>query len=227
MKRPVKLIFIALPVLMVGTVAWHLQHPSRMIPGEGACPSLLVTQSGAAQPAQPTDAANGPCNQPRLATQNSTVGTQVTALHLVQFDGDRTQWTLEAPSAHNDGEQHVLIHEPDLTIYKKDGQRASVAALEGFVDNQSQAMVFTGNVVATNGTQRLSTEILRFDPTEQTLYTDQKFLLVNEGMHLEGVGLTLYQETKKLVVQHRVKVRYSTVQEEIIREKATSQLQHS
>lgn len=227
MKTPVKLIFIALPVLMVGAVTWHLQNPSRIVPGEEPCPSRLITQPSATEPAQPTRGADGACIPPHFDTQNNTVGTQVTELHLVQFDGDRTQWTLEAPSAHNEGEQHVLIQEPDLTIYKKDGQRASVTALEGFVDNHSQAMVFTGNVVAQNGTQRLSTEVLRFDPKEQILHTDQEFLLVNEGMHLEGIGLTLYQETKKLVVQNRVKVRYSTVQEEIIREKATAQPQHS
>ncbi|MBF0401450.1 MAG: LPS export ABC transporter periplasmic protein LptC [Magnetococcales bacterium] len=220
MKTPVKLIFIALPVMMVAAVSWHLQHPSQMIPGEAPCPSLLVTQSGTVVTSQPTYADDGSCERPRSDAQNGAVGTRVTEIHLVQFDGDRPQWTLIAPSAHNSGEEHILIHKPDLTLFKKDGQRASVTSVEGFVDNRSQAMVFTGDVVATNDGQKLSTEILRFDPTTQILYTDQKFSLVSREMELEGIGLTLYQATRRLVVDHRVKVHYFPSQEETIRENA-------
>ena len=203
MKTPVKLSFIALPLLVIGTVSWHLQHPPQLTPGEVPC------QSVAAGHAQTTD--NG-CNTPQSAAQYRSTGTLVTTLHLVQFDGETPQWVLKAPNAHNDNEERILIHEPDLTIYEKDGQISTVNSAEGLVDGRTQAITFTGDVRVNNGSQRLTTEILRFEPDTKRLYTNQEFLLVDEQMRLEGFGLTLYQESKKMVVPERVKVRFSTTQ---------------
>ncbi|MBF0462181.1 MAG: LPS export ABC transporter periplasmic protein LptC [Magnetococcales bacterium] len=225
MKRPVKTFFIALPVLVVGAVFWHLQHPSQVIPGEDPCPPS-ATQATAPASTQGTGTASvaqamtGACAVAGADAPNHGAETRITAIRLVQLDGDRIQWTLNAPSAQEEEEEHILIREPNLTIDAPDGQRSSITSTAGFVDGHSQAMLFTGHVVANQGAQRLTTEILRFDPKEQTLYTDQPFLLVNQEMRLEGIGLTLYQETQKMTVQQRVRVHYFTTQDEVCREKS-------
>ncbi|MEO5340004.1 MAG: LPS export ABC transporter periplasmic protein LptC [Magnetococcus sp. MYC-9] len=217
MKTPVKLIFVALPALVVGAVAWHLQHPSPVISAEGPCRS-------------PSDASVGPgqevgerCIQADISGENRFTGTRVTAIRLVQFDGEHARWRLDAPSAHTDSETRILVHGPDLTVYSQDGQPSMVRSAEGSLDGRSQAMQFTGNVVASREGQQLSTEALSYDPGAQTLHTDRPFVLVDREMQLEGVGLTLFQETQRLVVGARVLVRYFTAQDEVYREKDGSQ----
>ncbi|MEO5352616.1 MAG: LPS export ABC transporter periplasmic protein LptC [Magnetococcus sp. XQGC-1] len=210
MKTPVKLTFIALPLLVIGTVSWHLQHPPQLTPGETPCQPVVAD-------AHPRTENDG-CKTAQDTAQYRSTGTLVTAIHLVQFDGETPQWLLKAPTAHNDNEERILIREPDLTIYEKDGQRSSITSLEGLVDNRTQAIVFTGDVRVNNGAQRLTTEILRFEPGTKQLYTNREFVLVDEQMRLEGFGLTLYQETQKMVVPERVKVHFPTIQEGACRE---------
>ncbi len=213
MKPSVKSLFIGLSLLVAGAVFWSVPSVSQERPGTDA------------------DArADGPT---RSEGDNRPQETRVTGIQLVQFEDGHTRWTLKAPSARTDGEERVLVHQPDLTIYKKDGQISSVTSEEGLISGHSgqgmngRAMLFTGAVVANNGTQHLSTETLNFDPVEQTLYTDQPFVLVDEEMHMEGIGLTLYQKTQKLTVSHRVRVHYSTAQEGVYREKADLPPHHS
>ncbi|MEO5363353.1 MAG: LPS export ABC transporter periplasmic protein LptC [Magnetococcus sp. DMHC-8] len=230
MKTPAKALFVALPVLVVGAVVWHLQHPSQVIPGEEPCHA--PAHGGGKTDATPVPAGTA-CRPARSAMPARAMETRVTQVRLVQFEGDRTRWTMNAPGAHNDGEERIVVQQPDLTIYANDGQISSITSDEGFMESRSgqeaggPAMVFTGHVVAKNEIQQLSTEILRFDPDARTLHTDQPFVLVNEGVRLEGVGLTLYQETQKLIVPHRVRVHHSTTQEGVYREKAGSQPRRS
>ena len=211
MRNPIKLLFMALPLLIVATVSWYLQNPF----GDFGFNSVDKKKC---QPS--SDEANGPetsrqpantmrdeknCNHILISAQDSLTGDLITNIRLFQFNGIHTQWTLRALSAQHEGEERVIIQKPSLTIYKKDGQMVSVTSTNGSMDSRSQAIVFTGNVIAKNQTQRLATEILRFDPHERILYTERRFLLEKGSMRLEGVGLTIYQETKKLVVSHRVK----------------------
>lgn len=219
MKTPVKLSFIALPLLVIGAVSWHLQHPPQVTPGEASCQSPAHSQPLDPEASSSSPAAGGGCDGSLPRQRDRSTGTLVTDLRLVQFDGERVHWTMKAPSARNDNEERILIREPDLTIHKKDGQLSTLTAAEGLVDSRSHAMVFTGTVQVNSGAEHLTTEVLRFDPNEKRLYTDQPFVLVNEEMQMEGVGLTLYQETQKMVVPRRVKVRYTTTQEGACREK--------
>lgn len=191
MKIPLKLIFVALPLLVIGVVSWYLQHsfkPFQEAGGKNCLPG-------------------SPCDRKQFFPQNGRSGSLITDIRLFQFEGVHTQWILNGQSAQDIGEEQIVIQKPSLTVYQKSGESASITSAEGLVDSHSQAMVFTGGVVATNGTLHLSTEILRFDPSERILYTKQKFLLVDGPLRLEGIGLTLNQKTRRLEVTHRVKVQ--------------------
>lgn len=191
MKIPLKLIFVTLPLLVIGVVFWHLQHsfkPFQEADGKNCLPG-------------------SPCDRQQFFPQNERFSSLITDIRLFQFEGVRVQWILNGKSAQEIGEEQIIIQNPSLMVYRKSGEGASISSVEGLVDSHSQAMVFTGDVVATYGALHLSTEILRFDPSAQILYTEQKFLLVDGPLRLEGVGLTLNQDTKKLEVTDRVKVQ--------------------
>ena len=197
--------FFFVILLMVAAVSWHLQNPFggfQHVEKEACSPSFETRK-----PTANTSRKEKACDPLQHASQANLEGTLITGIHLLQLDGTRTQWSMDAPSAQDEGEERIVIHKPSLTIYKKDGQIVSVTSTKGSIDHRSRTIVFTGKVVATNGGQHLSTDILRFDPNERILYTERAFLLVSDHIRLEGVGLTLYQETKKLLVPHQVKVQ--------------------
>lgn len=181
MKIHLKHLFLVLPLLIAVTIFWYLQQPFGL-------------ESNTDSP---------------LSLENSPSGSLITDIQLVEFEGTSTRWTLNAPSALRQGEENVTVHNPSLTIYKKNGKSVSIHASVGSINTRSKSMIFTGDVSAKNETLHLQTDRLQFDPVKQILYTNHKFKLISKNILLEGVGLTLYQETKKLTVSHRVKVHYS------------------
>lgn len=206
MKNSIKLLFVALSLLMVGVVFWHLQSPPGAIQKAdkaGCLPRVGETGEQSANVPQGSRA----CDDVRSSSQTHAPETLMTDIRFYQFDGTQTQWTLNGTHAQREGEDDVVIYQPNLILYKDSGQEVSVTSVKGFMDSRSQSMVFAGKVVVKNGTQRLSTDILRFDPGKRILYTDQEFLLVDGRVRLEGVGLTFYQDTKKWVVSHKVRVQ--------------------
>ncbi|MBF0162319.1 MAG: LPS export ABC transporter periplasmic protein LptC [Magnetococcales bacterium] len=214
MRTPLKWLFSTVPVLVVGAVAWHLQHPAPVLSGAAGCAAAGV----------PAERAVGSGCEPLAPPgEDSQPGTRVTGIQLVQFEGEQIQWYLRAPSAYSEGEERVHVREPDLTLYGNDGQISTVTSAEGVVDSHAQSLLFTGHVVAKSATERLSTESLRFDPGPQTLSTDQKFLLVSQDMQLEGVGLILHQKSQRMVVDAQVQFYYLPVQEEGYREETVMQ----
>ena len=202
-----KFLFVLLSLLVVVTVFWYLQNPFGALQSTGDTGKERCVSSD-----QETGGQTGTshsvlaCGQIQIAERTGPE-TLVTHVRLFQFDGVDTQWTLEAPQARNEEEKGITVQQPSLTIHQKNGPKVSVTSVLGTINHHSRAMVFSGKVVAVNGTQRLSTDILRFDPDERILYTDREFLMVDGPMRLEGVGLTLYQEMKKLVIPRRVRIQ--------------------
>ncbi|MBF0454611.1 MAG: LPS export ABC transporter periplasmic protein LptC [Magnetococcales bacterium] len=177
--RSLKLFFLAAPTLMIIAVVWYLQRPVSMEVTEE------LPKSASAHPAE-------------LATQ----------IHLEQFDGQRTQWTLDAPVARQEEAETILVMKPRLSIFRKNGEQVNVTAKQGTVNKQTRMMRFEGSVRAEGDRQfgLLTTEQLQFDPKEGILSTEESFFLKNRSTQLRGVGLKLIQETKTVQVLKRVEM---------------------
>ncbi|MBF0109344.1 MAG: LPS export ABC transporter periplasmic protein LptC [Magnetococcales bacterium] len=147
---------------------------------------------------------------PLLMLKTGPEGAMVTDPSMVQFEGRETRWTLNAKSAVRARDDNIVIEQPHLEVYFKDGGKMMVTSRQGAVNNETHAVIFHGEVTATNGPFNvLTTNWLRFDPNRQILYTDQAFRLEGENHQLEGVGFTLDQETQILRVHDKVKVMFN------------------
>lgn len=177
-----KLLFLAVPVVMIAAIILYLQKPL----------GLEVSED--------TPVADEDNSQPSIATQ----------IHLEQFDGRRTQWTLDAPRASNGMEDLIVVERPRLSMFRLNGEQINVTARQGMVDQVSRIMNFKGSVRAEGDGQfgLLTTEWLQFDPKKGILYTDREFHMQNKGSQLQGIGLTLFQETKKVYVPKKVKMKF-------------------
>ncbi|MBF0096943.1 MAG: LPS export ABC transporter periplasmic protein LptC [Magnetococcales bacterium] len=209
MRQPLKVLMVTIPLLMVGLVGWHLQHPTRVAPEQESCANNQAERDAVAQCRQDTEKKSG----------TPATATLVGNLHLFQMAGEQLEWRLLAPSAQDDGTSRIHVRQPDLHLYDKEGENASVSAQEGTVNSSTQIMTFSGQVVAVNAEQRLTSEILHFDPARKMLYTQQPFVWVDASMRLEGVGLTVMRESQSMSVQHNVRVQFFHVGDEVTREK--------
>jgi LPS export ABC transporter protein LptC len=207
MRRPIKWLMVTIPLLMVGLVGWHLQHPNRVSPGRESCAS------------KPTGAeTEESCRNGTEDASTPATATVVGNLHLFQMAGEQLQWRLLAPSANDDGTSRISVRQPDLHLYGKEGENTSVTAQEGMLNNKTQIMTFSGQAVAVSAGQRLTSEVLHFDPARKMLYTQQPFVWVDESMRLQGVGLVVLQENRSMVVQHNVRVQFLNVGDEVTRD---------
>ncbi|WP_130471999.1 LPS export ABC transporter periplasmic protein LptC [Candidatus Magnetaquicoccus inordinatus] len=204
MKLPVKLFMVTIPLLVLGLVAWHLQHPNRVMPGRDPCANDSSMEKSA-----PGCLANA------AEVEIPATATKVTEVQLFQLVGERLQWRLLAPSALDEGKDKIFIRQPDLLLYNEEGERSVVTAQEGSVHQQTQIMTFSGQVVANSERQRLTSELLHYDPARKMLYTQQPFVLEDDTMRLEGVGLAIMNDKKSMIVQHNVRLHTFTVRDEV------------
>lgn len=176
--RYLKIFFLIVPVLILGVVLWYLQTP----PGPQVQGEEVPTQNR---------------HQTEMATQ----------IHLEQFEGQRTRWTLDSPVAEKQA-LSILVETPRLTIFREGGEKVQLTARLGAVDKTSRIMKFEGDVVAQGDGPfgRLTTEWLQFDPKRGILYTDQPFVLENRGSRLQGIELQLFQERKMVHVLRDVEM---------------------
>ncbi|MBF0588214.1 MAG: LPS export ABC transporter periplasmic protein LptC [Magnetococcales bacterium] len=131
----------------------------------------------------------------------------VTDVHLVQYDGKKTKWTMTAPRAERLKSGLIVVKKPQLNIYRDSvGPRWVVTAQEGEIGSHARTMLFNREVNVFGSNQRLSTEQLRFNPAERMLSTDQAFKMQDGSWRLEGVGMNLDQDLRQLTVRKRVKL---------------------
>ncbi|MBF0627089.1 MAG: LPS export ABC transporter periplasmic protein LptC [Magnetococcales bacterium] len=180
-RRHAKHLFLAMALLVLASVFWYLKRPQGLVDQGGKGLDLLAGHAG----------------------------DLVTDLHVTQFDAERIRWTLDAPSAQRGEEKRIVIHHPRLEFALQGQENVVVTAEGGDVDGASGRMEFSGRVEAGDPVMgRLMTEQLRFDPEKRILYTEHAFRLERESMRLEGQGLTLEQETRRLAVAGHVKMTF-------------------
>ncbi|MBF0193790.1 MAG: LPS export ABC transporter periplasmic protein LptC [Magnetococcales bacterium] len=182
---PLKFFFLAVVFMMLAAIIWYLRIPV----GLGVDPKESVNQ-------QPSSA---PVN---LATK----------IHLEQFDGSRTQWTLDGISARWENEKKVVVEAPSLVVFRLSGEKIKISAKRGTVDKNSRTMNFHGKVRAQGDGQfgLLTSEWLQFNPNKGILFTDQRFYLENKMAQLKGIGFTLFQKIGKFHVHKNVEMKFSS-----------------
>ncbi|MBF0379756.1 MAG: LPS export ABC transporter periplasmic protein LptC [Magnetococcales bacterium] len=180
---PLKFFFLAIVVIMLAAIIWYLRIPVGLV--------VDLDDSVHLKP----DSA--PVN---LATK----------IHLEQFDGSRTQWTLDGVSARWESEKVVVVENPALVVFRLSGEKIKITANRGTVDKNSRSMTFHGAVRAQGDGQfgLLTAEWLQYNPGKGILFTDERFYLENKTAQLKGVGLTLFQKIGKFHVHKNVEMKF-------------------
>jgi len=111
---------------------------------------------------------------------------------LVQTTGERKQWELSAHEAlEYEKEEQIEVRQTDIKFFKEDGKLAlTLKAAQGLVDLTSKNIRVAGAVEAfTPDGMKLKTDSLQWLAKEEKLLTDDRVIVVKEGMRIEGRGL--------------------------------------
>lgn len=111
------------------------------------------------------------------------------------------RWRLVSRQVERKADSGILgLVEPELRFFDEQGEPAgSIRALRGEVSSDYQAIKVRGEVVLQHvDGYSFKTESLDYDHATQELTTDAQVLMLAKGMRLEGTGMTLYLQDKRL-----------------------------
>jgi LPS export ABC transporter protein LptC len=122
-------------------------------------------------------------------------------IDYTHIEEGKPRWRLESNQVERRADSGILgLTEPELNFYDEQGEPAgSVRAVQGEVSSDYQSVRLNGDVDVTNiGGYRLQTESLDYDHATQKMTTDAHVFMAADGMRLEGKGMTVYLQEKRL-----------------------------
>lgn len=129
---------------------------------------------------------------------------------LVENKGERTEWELEADSSETFQEENLtVLKNVKATFYPEEQPVIHVSGREGRLSMDTKDMVIRGDVaVQSESGYALKTQELRYIAEKKQVETDQPVEMAQQGLFVQGVGLTVNIDGKSLVVRRDVKATF-------------------
>lgn len=128
-------------------------------------------------------------------------------IDYTHMEGGQRRWRLVSRQVSRTAASGALsLDEPELKFFDALGEPASsIRAKRGEVSSDYQSVKVLGDVVLQHvDGYALQTESLDYDHAKQRISTDAEVLMIAEGLRLEGKGLTLYLQEKRLQLNANV-----------------------
>lgn len=147
-----------------------------------------------------------PAEQPLVTNADMAMQT----VRLVENRGERTEWELEADSSETFQEENLtVLKNVRATFYPEEQPVIHVSGREGRLSMDTKDMIIRGDVtVQSESGYALKTEELRYNAEKKQVETDQAVEMAQEGLFVQGVGLTVNIDGKSLVVRRDVKATF-------------------
>jgi len=119
------------------------------------------------------------------------------------------EWELKAISAnYYKGENLAEFDDVKITFFSKDGQVYSVRGDSGLLNTESMDIKLSGNIVGkSNDGYRFRTTTLNYKSKTKKAQTDDKVFLTGPQFDLEGSGMVMDLEKKKIFLLNDVKAQ--------------------
>jgi LPS export ABC transporter protein LptC len=129
-------------------------------------------------------------------------------IDYTHIEDGKPRWRLVSSQVERRADSGILgLAEPELNFFDEQGEPAgSVRAAQGELSSDYQAVKLRGDVFLQHvGGYTLQTESLDYDHATQKMTTDAAVLMVADGMRLEGKGMAVYLQEKRLQLHADVK----------------------
>jgi LPS export ABC transporter protein LptC len=137
-----------------------------------------------------------------------TKGMTVKDIHQSSTRDGRTEWRLEAATAHYLlAEKRILLEDMRVTFYPKEGGEVYLTARNGTVATDTQDMEARGEVVAWNEQYRLETDELSYRHDTRVIASPVRSRITSATGEIAGDTLRIDLGTKALTMEGRVRGR--------------------
>jgi LPS export ABC transporter protein LptC len=122
-------------------------------------------------------------------------------IDYTHIEDGKSRWRLVSNQVERRADSGILgLAEPELNFFDEQGEPVgSIHAIQGEISSDYQSVRLNGDVVVEHiGDYTLQTESLDYDHAAQKLTTDAHVLMVANGMRLEGKGMILSLQEKRL-----------------------------
>jgi LPS export ABC transporter protein LptC len=128
-------------------------------------------------------------------------------------EGGLARWRLVARQVeHRAAEKSTVVSEPRLTFFAADGsEQGTLKARTGRVNADFSVVEVQGGVeIVSHDGYTLQTDHLTYRQQDRTIHTDAPIRLVSTKLKLDGVGLELNLDTRRLRIPARVRALVQT-----------------
>lgn len=140
----------------------------------------------------------------------SNADLTIQSIRMVENQGGRTEWELEAESSETFQKENLtILKNVKAKFYPEGHPVVYVKGREGRLWTETKNMIIRGDVVVqSDGGYALKTEELRYDSAKRRVDTDEPIELSQQGLTVRGVGLTANIDGKTLTVRREVKATF-------------------
>jgi len=130
-------------------------------------------------------------------------GTEVEKPLIVERDGDRMIWRLQAAKA-DQVLQGMHLSKPHLELFSESGKMIPVRGEQAWFNPLSRSIRFEGAVVVDYGNWRLNSETLEYDSSKDELYVPGSFRIRGIDVRARGHALHAKRKEQRLWVEKGV-----------------------
>ena len=147
---------------------------------------------------------------PIRSEQPGEADVNIGKMRLIEMNGDRKEWEVEATSASMYGERGLaLLADVVITFYPEQPEPITVRGDHGTFYNETRDFLIEGNVVVTPIEGYTAyTRSVQWLAATQLIATDDQVRAVKPGSELHGRGMRAHAQTRRLQILHSVEARF-------------------
>ncbi|MDX8395868.1 MAG: LPS export ABC transporter periplasmic protein LptC [Mariprofundaceae bacterium] len=153
--------------------------------------------------------------KPMLAEQNPATVEQVKPARtevekplIVERNGDRLIWRLQADTAEQQQDDMYLI-QPRLELFTETGEVVPVQGKEAWFEPSKKNIRFKGVVIVKHREWTLETEALRYDSELDLIDIPGTFEMYRKDVKMHGRTMKIDRQTQQMTVAHDVWIQDS------------------
>ena len=144
-----------------------------------------------------------------LKIMSDRVDLQVRNVHYTEVGDSGMKWEIRADAARYQKKENLAFFENlSVKLIMKDGMTFVMTGDHGRLNTESRDMEIEGNVgiVSENG-DRFATDRLRYRNADKVIETDRPVAMGNKSIQVNGVGMVVSLEAKKVAILSQVRAR--------------------
>lgn len=142
------------------------------------------------------------------ANQNEESQTRVEQPLIVERNGEKLTWRLQAKSARQE-EGVMILQDPTLELFTEQQEVVRIVSEKAWFEPLQRNIEFKGHVQAFYRDWQLKSDVLKYRSVQDQLTVPGRFELESPETQVHGRGLRANRQTQEIFISHETWIRDS------------------